>query len=60
MIRHDAHLRIDPFGLALCCGIAAHGRGGRRVCLHYINYNKVHHVTQILADGAALYTLSNQ
>jgi hypothetical protein len=27
---------------------------------NYINYNNVHHVTQILADGAALYTLSNQ
>jgi len=25
-----------------------------------INYNDVHHVTQIMADGAALYTLSNQ
>ena len=25
-----------------------------------INYNNVHHVTQIMADGAALYTLSNQ
>ncbi len=27
---------------------------------NYINYNNVHHVTQIMADGAALYTLSNQ
>ena len=27
---------------------------------NYINYNNVHHVTQILADGASLYTLSNQ
>ena len=27
---------------------------------NYINYNNVHHVTQILADGAAIYTLSNQ
>ena len=27
---------------------------------NYINYNNIHHVTQILADGAALYTLSNQ
>ena len=25
-----------------------------------LNYNNVHHVTQIMADGAALYTLSNQ
>ncbi|HVV52374.1 MAG TPA: right-handed parallel beta-helix repeat-containing protein [Polyangia bacterium] len=25
-----------------------------------INYNNVHHVTQILADGASIYTLSNQ
>jgi hypothetical protein len=25
-----------------------------------INYNNVHHVTQIMADGAGLYTLSNQ
>ena len=25
-----------------------------------ISYNDVHHVTQIMADGAALYTLSNQ
>ena len=25
-----------------------------------INYNNVHHVAQILADGAAIYTLSNQ
>jgi len=28
--------------------------------INYNNYNNVHHVTQILADGAALYTLSNQ
>ena len=27
---------------------------------NYINYNNIHHVTQIMADGAALYTLSNQ
>ena len=27
---------------------------------NYINYNNIHHVAQILADGAALYTLSNQ
>jgi len=27
---------------------------------NYVNYNNVHHVTQILADGAALYVLSNQ
>ena len=27
---------------------------------NYINYNNIHHVTQILADGAAIYTLSNQ
>jgi len=27
---------------------------------NHINYNNIHHVTQILADGAAIYTLSNQ
>ena len=27
---------------------------------NYINYNNIHHVTQIMADGAALYVLSNQ
>ena len=27
---------------------------------NYVNYNNIHHVTQIMADGAALYTLSNQ
>jgi hypothetical protein len=27
---------------------------------NYVNYNNLHHVTQILADGAAIYTLSNQ
>ena len=27
---------------------------------NYVNYNNIHHVTQVMADGAALYTLSNQ
>jgi hypothetical protein len=27
---------------------------------NYINYNNIHHVTQVMADGAAIYTLSNQ
>ena len=27
---------------------------------NYINYNNIHRVTQIMADGAALYVLSNQ
>ncbi len=25
-----------------------------------VNYNNIHHITQILADGASIYTLSNQ
>ena len=29
---HGPRLRIDPLGPALCCGIAAHGQGGRRPC----------------------------
>ncbi len=27
---------------------------------NYINYNNIHHVAQILADGGGIYTLSNQ
>ena len=32
-MRHGPHRRIDPFGPALCCGIAANGRGVRRPCV---------------------------